>query len=326
MKFLIKKIETKTQENLSKSIFIEFTYFGEKKTVYVKITENFFDLGWKVIGGNIELNNGINYWVSDTISFSFSFRFVNSIRLEFYDLETNDMLHSEIYPINNNNTSLRSYGKNISTKNIWVIGDSNTYNYFNKYETPSSDLKINNSLVIPIDIPELSINRFVNRDHIKFIKSLPIMDGDDIIFILGEIDCRVGFFKNSQHKKNNIIDQINNVTDRYIKSLLKIKEEFKNNNIITSLPNPALRDGWLKEKDIEGLLYNSTQKDRLFNRFYFEKYYTKEAKKNEIECLNLTHGFENNLGFTKDSILVNGDTHNKKTDIVFENIKKYYND
>lgn len=322
MSFIINKIIVKTLEKDTKEIKVEFFYNGPKKSVIVRLYENFFDVGYRVIGGNIDVDKGALFWVSDKVTNGLTFRMVNDIRVEFIDSNTDEIIESHIYPIGNDNYLLRSQRGTVSKKNIWVIGDSNTWNYFSKFGYGDMDFNINDKIVVPIDIPELSINRFVNRDASKFLSSLPIIDGDEIIFILGEIDCRVGFYRNANLKGRTLIEQISNVVDRYIDNIINLKEKFNNVDIKISLPNPAFRDGLIEK--VNELLSTSNEYDRLYIRRYFEDYLLSKCDKNDIECLNLTDGFQDEKGFMRVELLEKNDTHNKPTDIIINNLKKYY--
>lgn len=320
--FTIEKVSTKRLHGTAKQIDIEFTYSGPPKEIIVRINEKFFDVGFRVIGGLLRVEGGIKYWISDVMSEGISYRMVDYIDINFIEKNTDNIIESHKVNIGNDNFLLRSQGGVVSRKNIWIIGDSNIYNYFNKFKYGSDEFNLEESTIVPIDIPELSINRFVNRDNIKFLNSLPIMDNDEIIFIIGEIDCRVGFYRNSIFKEKNVIDQVNNVVDRYIEDLKNIIKEFPRNEIKISLPNPTLKDGWLLNKD--DLTYNSSQNDRLFIRKYFEVYLKSKTEVNNIKCLDLTDGFQDEYGFTKEEILVKNDTHNKPTDIIINNLRKHY--
>lgn len=322
MKFVVKKITVYDIEKYTKKIKVEFFYYGPKKTINVRIYETFFDLGYKGIGGDIEINNGTLYWFSDVVTDGLFSRMVNQLRIDFIDSETKELIETQKHPIGNDNYLLRSQGGIISKNNIWVIGDSNTYNYFSKFEYGKNDFEINNKVIIPIDIPELSVNRFVNRDIRKFINNLPIIDGDEIIFILGEIDCRVSFYRNAELKGISTIKNISNIVDRYVEKINLLKEEFKNIDIKISLPNPAFKEGLIDK--IDEFLSKTNRYDRLYIRRYFEDYLTDKCHTNNIECLNLTDGFQDEHGFMRTEILEKNDTHNKPTDIIMNNLKKYY--
>lgn len=322
MGFRIHKIISNTLEKDVKEIKIEFFYSGPDREILIRLSENFFDVGYRVVGSQIKVSEGLLYWASDKVTNGLTFRMVNDIRVEFIDSNTDEILESHTYPIGNDNYLLRSQGDTVSKKNIWVIGDSNIWNYFSKFGYGKVDFHISDKIVVPIDIPELSINRFVNRDAIKFLSSLPIIDGDEIIFILGEIDCRVGFYRNAGLKGKTLIEQISDVVDRYIENIIKLKEEFNNVDIKLSLPNPAFRDGLIEK--VDELLSTSNEYDRLYIRRYFEDYLLSKCKINNIECLNLTEGFQDEKGFMKVELLEKNDTHNKPTDIIINNLKKYY--
>ena len=322
MSFTIHKIQTKNLEDTTKEIRVEFFYEGYERNINVRLYETFFDLGWKMIGGTIKVNNGPLYWVSDKVTNGLSFRVVNKLKVEFIDSESNEIIESHTYPIGNDNYMLRSQGNGVTNKNTWVIGDSHVWNYFSKFKYGKKDFKIDEKVIIPIDIPSLSINRFVNRDVNNFLSSLPIIGGDEIIFILGEIDCRVGFYRNANLKGKTLIKHISDVVDRYIDNIINLKEEFNNIDIKLSLPNPAFRDG-LKEK-VDEMLSTSNEYDRLYIRRYFEEYLINKCQESNIECLNLTDGFQDEKGFMKVELLEKNDTHNKPTDIILNNLRKYY--
>jgi hypothetical protein len=322
MSFTIHRILTKTLEKDAKEIKVEFFYNGPRKKVIIRLYETFFDLGWRMIGGVVEVTNGPLYWVSDRVTNGLTFRMTKNIKVEFIDSESNEIIESHICTVGNDNYILRSQRKGITNKNIWVIGDSNVWNYFSNYDYGSEDFNINGNMVVPIDIPALSINRFVNRDGVNFLNTLPLYKGDDVIFILGEIDCRVGFYRNSILKGNNIIKQISNVVDRYIDKLHLLIEEFSEVTFKVSLPNPAFRDGLIDK--VDEFLSDSDENDRLYIRRYFSDYLTTKCLEHNIECLNLTDGLQDEKGFMRVELLEKNDTHNKPTDIIMQNLRKYY--
>ena len=316
-------ITTSTGVN-SKSFRLDFKYNGElEKKVTVKLYEQFFNLGYRAIGGEINLRKGLNYWVSDSFSNGLVFRFNEKIKISFDDIENNNKpIYEEVINIGNTNLNHRSKGRNMSLKNIFFLGDSNVYHYFSKYKYSSDDYFFRDKVLIPIDVPELSVNRFINSNPQRFIDSLPLISEDIIVLNLGEIDCRVALFRNSKLKGRTLISHINNVVDRYINVITDLIHHNSNLNFIICLPHPPMRNGWVKEHDINHLLRESTEKDRMFITQYFSRYLKDKLNELNVEYIYPFKGLEDKEGFMNNDYLLPYDNHTKDNDIVLTELKQ----
>lgn len=318
----ITNIEINSKPN-NQSIKIHFRYnLEEEKKVSIKLFENFFGLGYRAIGGDINLKKGINYWISDTYSNGLVYRLNQDVTLFFDDInKDNETIYKETINIGNYNLLHRSRGKNMSLKNVWFLSDSNGYHYFSKYPYNSNEYFFEDKVLINIDVPELSVNRFVNSDVQKFINTLPLFENDIIILNLGEIDCRVSLYRNSKLKGRTLISHINNVLDRYVDKINELVKSNKKIEFIICSPHPALRDGWVKEHDVSHLLNKTTEKDRLFIRDYFIRYLTDKLDEINVKHINPFVGLENSKGFIKDEFLLPFDNHTNDNDIVLNELK-----
>ena len=328
MSKIIEIIDIKTGVGINnKNIRIDFRYNGDiEKKVTVNIYEQFFKLGYRAIGGVITLKKGINYWISDIFTNGLVFSFNDKIKISFDDIENNDeSIHEEVVNIGNTNLNHRSMSKDMSLKNIFFLGDSNVYHYFSKYQYSSDEYFFSDKVLIPIDIPELSVNRFINSNPQKFIDSLPIMSNDIIVLNLGEIDCRVSFFRNAKLKDRTLIKHINSVVDRYIDTIIELKNNNQNIEFIICLPHPPMRNGWVKEHDVNHLLNESTEKDRMFITQYFSRYLIDNLDKIGVKHIYPFKGLEDKEGFINNEYLLPFDNHTKDNETVLNELKNEIN-
>jgi hypothetical protein len=316
-------ISTNIESN-NKSIRLDFRYNGDiDKKITVKLYEQFFNLGYRAIGGEINIRKGVNYWISDNFSNGLIFRFNGKVKISFDDIENNDeIIYEEIINIGNTNLNNRSKGKDMSLKNIFFLGDSNVYHYFSKYKYDSKEYFFDEKVLVPIDVPELSVNRFINSNPQRFIDSLPIMSDDIIILNLGEIDCRVALFRNAKLKGRTLINHINDVIDRYVKTIIELINNNQNIEVVICLPHPPMSDGWVKERDVDHLLKESTEKDRMFISQYFSRYLIDKLNEIGVNYIYPFKGLEDKEGFMNNDYLLPYDNHTKDNDIVLTELKQ----
>lgn len=315
---------TINNEPNTKHIKLDIKYQGDgEKKVNVKLYEEFFKLGYRVIGNEITLNKGFGYWFADVFSNGLIYRFNDKIKICVDDIENNNKTICEkIINIGNSNLQRRSMERDMSIKNIFFLGDSNVYHYFSKYEYGSDNLFFNNKVLIPIDVPELTVNRFINSNPQRFIDSLPIMDDDVIILNLGEIDCRVSLFRNAKLKSRTLINHINDIIDRYVKTIIELINNNQNIKFVICLPHPPMRDGWVKEHDVDHLLKESTEKDRMFITQYFSRYLKDKLNEVDVKHIYPFKDLEDREGFINNEYLLPFDNHTKDNDIVLTELKK----
>jgi len=311
-----------------KKIRIDFSYHGQEiKIATVKIKEEFFKLGYRAIGGEIALVNGMNYWVVDGFNKGLYYRFSDKIKITVEDFENdNDILYSDIINIGNQNLRMRSQGRELHLRNIWYIGDSNAHHYFSKYPYGSDEFLFDDKILNPIDVSELTINRFVNSSYKKFIDSLPLMKGDYVVLNLGEIDCRVSLYRNARLKGLELTKHIDNVLDRYVFAINDLSLSFPEIEIVTVLPHPTLRDGWMADHDVDYYLKDSNEKERLFIHKYLCKGLTDRLEKINKKVVNPLVILNDEEGYIDSKFLIPKDTHTKDNDVILEEIKKIMKD
>ena len=125
---------------------------------------------------------------------------------------------------------------------IYIIGDSHscafTYTHFNEYifniYIPKQKGIFTSIRTEPFTI--YNINTKINKIT-NIIKKININQNDYIFFCYGEVDirCHIGFI--SEKKYIPIDDICNNISERYINFLLKIKEKHKNIGVYGPIPS-----------------------------------------------------------------------------------------
>lgn len=325
--FSITKYEHEFLEKEKQFIKIYFRYDGvEEKNIKIKLYENLTNERWQVIGDVLKVIKNSNYWVSSVYEWKFECMYNNDIIVKFFDSDTNEILYEKKIITSKVNINKRSLGGDFSKKNTWIIGDSHT-NHFFSYDI-SYDLKnfeTNSTVINPLSLPLLSINRFINSDYLKLFRNLPIFDGDDICLFFGEIDTRVGIIRNSKLKNITYSEHIMNLVDRFIRVLKIIQNEYKECNFYYILPNPPVKDGWIVSEKKEVAFQGSSQKERFVVRYIFEDIIVSELKKINIKPINLYQNYLGVDGFTDESFLIEDDHHFKVPNNFLNLLKNNFN-
>lgn len=324
--FSIKKYEHKFLNEEKQYFRVDFFYTGDDtKKIKIKLYENATNARWQVVGGIINVKKNVNYWVEDTFPYKFESFYNNDIILKIIDVDTDKIIFEKLLRTSSINIKKRSLGGDFSKKNTWIIGDSHT-NHFFSYDI-NYDIKnfeTNSTIINPAAFPLLSINRFVNIDYLKILNNLPIFDGDDICLFIGEIDTRVGILRNSDLKNISYVEQIYNLTKRFVDVIKVIKNKYPNCNIYYILPNPPVKDGWLSEDKIEVGFGNTTEKDRFNIRYGFENIIIKEMKKIDVDVLKIYKNYLKPDMFVDEKFLIYGDHHFKTPNNFLGLIKEYF--
>lgn len=321
--FEIIKYDFELTELGQQKIRIDFKYLGNtEKVINVKVSNPIFTDIWHLVGGDIKVQPNCNYWVGTTTNKPFDVKWNMDTYIQFINPTDKSTIESYYAPNSSVDFKKRSLGKSYSKKNVWVIGDSHIDHFFTRnikdpiFDTP-------NYILNPVSHAALTINRFCNRDYLKFLSSYPILEKDTIVFMLGEIDCRVSLKRNAKLKNIPLEKHINNVVLKYKSVLHDIQSKYPKCDIMVTNALPTIPDNWvLTDKD--RLLGDSNIKDRMYIKDYFDFTLQKHLSPT-FKIIDVTQGLMNELGYANPDMLIKDDMHYKFTDIVINTIKNYLN-
>lgn len=324
--FIIKKYEHKFLEEEKQYFRLDFLYCGEDDIkIKIMFYENATNARWQVVGGIINVQKNVRYWVEDVFPHKFESFYNNDIRLKIYDIETNKVIFEKLLKTSAINLNKRSLGNDFSKKNTWIIGDSHINHFFSYgFDYSVNYFETQNTIINPLAFPLLSINRFINSDYSKILNNVPIFDGDDICFFIGEIDTRVGIFRNSKYKQISYVEQTLNLVSRFIKVIQTIKDLYPNCKIYYILPNPPIKDGWLDDDKINVGLGNTTENDRFTIRYGFENVIKIEMEKINVEVLDFYKNYTQTNMFVDEQFLIKGDHHFKFPNNFLDLVKEHF--
>lgn len=322
--FHITKYQHSFLENETESLTIFFKYFGDERKIKIKVLENSFKVRDQEIGGIINVKQNVEYWVGDVQRRPVMYN--NDLTVNFIDALTGEILESKFIRTKKVHIDKRSFGKDFSKKNTWIIGDSHVnHNLIFGFDY-NVDLYENDKTIInPVAHPLLSINRFINSDYIAFIKTLPIFDSDDICFYFGEIDTRVGIIRNSEIKNISYVTQTINLLQRFIDSILHIQKEFPKCKIYYILPNPPIQDGWIYGDNLKLFFNDSSEKNRFLVRYIFEDIIKKELDKIGVEIIDLNKHYIKKNMFVDEKFLIENNHHFKYPNNFLHLLKDIFN-
>lgn len=325
--FSITKYEHKFLEEEKQFIKIYFTYNGDGcREIKVKVFENLTNTRWQVIGGIIPVKKNHSYWVSDISQFKFEIMYNNDLIVKFFDNQNGEILYEQKIITSSVNINKRSLGTDFSKKNTWVIGDSHS-NHFFSYNI-SYDIKhfeTNNTIINPVALPLLSINRFINSDYLKLFRNLPIFDGDDVCLFFGEIDTRVGIIRNSNLKNITYVEHTINLINRFINVVEELKNKYNKCNFYYILPNPPVMDGWITSEKKIIALQESDEKTRFLVRYCFENVIVEKMNKINVKVIDLYKNYVDSIGFVDNKFLIEDDHHFKTPNNYLEQLKNILN-
>ena len=296
--------------------------FETSKKFQVKLINPIFTEIYHVIAGDIEVPPNVAWCVQTTITKPFDIKFNNDCEVHFIDSITKEVIQEVSIPSFSIDYKRRSLGQGFNKKNIWIFGDSHIDLFF-AYNTADPILQTPQYTLNPISNSSLTINRFVNRDYKKFLSSLPIIEGDEIILMLGEVDCRVALLRNASLKSISIESHTSNVISKYKIALDKIQKQYPKCKIKICNSLPPLPDNWIKTSKVE-MLGNWSVTDRIYTRNIFIKEIISQIG-NTYPIIDITLGLTNKENISNVSLLNEDDIHYKPNDIVINNIKNHLN-
>lgn len=312
---------TETDQNHFQNIRIEFKYLGDlPKSIQVKLVNPIFTEIFHYISGSIKILPNSSWFVTTDIGKPWDIKFNTDCEVHFVDTDNKEVLQKIFIPTFQVDYKRRSLKESFSKKNVWVFGDSHV-DYFFCYTITHPILQTNSYTLNPISNAALTVNRFTNRDYLKFFSSLPILSGDEIILMLGEIDCRVSLLRNSSLKSLDLKVHISNVISKYKESIDKIQNKYPQCKIKICYPLPMVPNDWVKT-DKDNLLGDWDESDRIIARDIFIKELQSQIEP-YYNLIDITPGLCNEKGVSNTSLLIEDDMHFLTTDIVTNNIKKH---
>lgn len=324
--FSIVKYEHEFLEKESQRLKIFFKYNSPKKRkVRVKIYEGATNARWQVILGEITVQKDVIYWVEDIHKFKFECMYNNDVIVKFVECDTNDVLWEKKINTSKVNISKRSLGGDFSKKNTWIIGDSHINHFFSYgVDYNVKNFETNNTIINPLALPLLSINRFVNSDYSKIIKNLPVMGRDDICLFFGEIDTRIGIIRNSRKKNISLYQHTINLVDRFTSAIEVLKKQYTDCNFYYILPNAPVEDMWISdEKKIEVFDFGN-QHERYVVRYMFEDIVKSKMGDINVKTLDIYKSYIKSDMFVDEKFLIENDHHFKTPNTFLEKIKEIF--
>ena len=277
------------------------------------------DLLFKTCNYNMDYHDiapNCGYW-STFVSFDkgHTTQFSMGVLVIFFD-ESNNIAHAKELPFIITDHKRRSLGKySHSIPNMWIIGDSNV-----SVMMRDRSLLINNKVINWVSHLFLSINRFIKSDYKSFLKTIPIHNGDTLVFMFGEIDLRVSCGRNAGLKKISAEHNLDRIINKYYNAIKEIKELYPQCKIVVMAPNPPIRDGVLKPDSYLGIW--STEEDRMMLYKRFTNFFYNESLLGNIDYLNCMDLYSDEEGFMKTELLGPNDSHVLSGDLFIESLSK----
>lgn len=276
------------------------------------------DLLFKTCNYNMDYHDiapNCGYW-STFVSFDkgHTTQFSMGVLVIFFD-ESNNIAHAKELPFIITDHKRRSLGKySHSIPNMWIIGDSNV-----GVMMKDRSLLINNKVINWVSHLFLSINRFIKSDYQSFLKTIPIHNGDTLVFMFGEIDLRVSCGRNAGLKGISAEHNLDRIINKYYNVIKEIKELYQC-EVIVMAPNPPIRDGVLKPNSYLGIWSNESDRMMLYKRF--TNFFYNESLLGNITYMNCMDLYADEEGFMKTELLGPNDSHVLSGDLFIESLSK----
>lgn len=276
------------------------------------------DLLFKTCNYNMDYHDiapNCGYW-STFVSFDkgWTTQFSMGVLVIFFD-ESNNIAYAKELPFIITDHKRRSLGKySHSIPNMWIIGDSNV-----SVMMKDRSLLINNKVINWVSHLFLSINRFIKSDYQSFLKTIPIHNGDTLVFMFGEIDLRVSCGRNAGLKGISAEHNLDRIINKYYNVIKEIKELYQC-EVIVMAPNPPIRDGVLKPDSYLGIWSNESDRMMLYKRF--TNFFYNESLLGNIGYLNCMDLYSDEEGFMKTELLGPNDSHVLSGDLFIESLSK----
>jgi hypothetical protein len=286
------------------------------ESICVKIVMN--DLLFRTQNYNIgfhDIHPNCGHWSTfNSFDTGLTTQFSMGVIITFIDENNNIILKQEI-PFIITDYKKRSLGKySHSIPNMWIIGDSNV-----GVMMKDKSLLINNKVINCVSHLFLSINRFIKSDYKSFLKTIPIHNGDTLVFMFGEIDLRVSCGRNAGLKGISAEHNLDRILNKYYNVLKEIKELYQC-EVIVMAPNPPIRDGVLRPNSYLGIWSTEWERMMLYKRF--TNFFYNESLLGNITYLNCMDLYADEEGFMKTELLNEKDSHVNTGDLFIESLSK----
>jgi len=286
------------------------------ESIRVKIVMN--DLLFRTQNYNIDFHDihpNCGHWSTfNSFDTGLTTQFSMGVIITFIDENNNIILKQEI-PFIITDYKKRSLGKySHSIPTMRIIGDSNV-----GVMMKDKSLLINNKVINWVSHLFLSINRFIKSDYKSFLKTIPIHNGDTLVFMFGEIDLRVSCGRNAGLKGISAEHNLDRILNKYYNVLKEIKELYQC-EVIVMAPNPPIRDGVLRPNSYLGIWSTEWERMMLYKRF--TNFFYNESLLGNITYLNCMDLYADEEGFMKTELLNEKDSHVNTGDLFIESLSK----
>jgi len=144
------------------------------------------------------------------------------------------------------------------------------------------------------------------KNILKALKRIP--KSETLIFIFGEIDCRIHVYKQYREKSKKIKMEniIRRIIERYDSFIGSVKNEGHENIIVSSVPPTSI------QKNKYGYKYYAPQKTRIWITKEFNRQLKRYCQANKIAFLDMHTEFETKEGIAKEEFRLDTTHLNKK--------------
>jgi len=163
------------------------------------------------------------------------------------------------------------------------------------------------------------MNRFSKQVTTDFYRSIPFIENDFALFLLGEIDIRTSIIRNSGLKKQSIEDTVCRVFDRFIERVTEFTELYPGLGVAVLMPPPPFRDS---VKLDEGLVSGS-EDERMLAYKTLKSMLQYSLGSRLIDCY---HDYLDDGGFVRAEFLNPGDNHILDSEPFFRSLTKKIKD
>lgn len=324
--FKVNKYDISEKDNVQ-HFKVSYTYLGEKSATFIpKLLDGVFGT-MAYNGQKIKLEPGYNYWtvfrsdshgVGNNILSNFSFGVIFQMLSE-----ERKVLYSENIPFVITDYKKRSFmgSASYALPNFWLIGASMT-GYMVRDLKPSQFIT-SRYVITPAAHLALSINRFMKRDYIKYLQSLPIKPKDTLCLFLGGVDLNVAIIRNAKLKGLTPQHLLNKVLFKYAGVINNIKNLYPDCKIVIIPTNAVIPDSHsLSNKDV----LMGTQELRRELSDQFIEFFNQELKNGLIDyswdCLN---DYLDEDRYCKSEFLIEDDHHIGDGTLFIEKLKREIN-
>lgn len=269
-----------------------------------------------------------NYFFGFDLERDINFERLNyrgGVRITFEDLDTNEIILDETFKFNFKIPEFRNKridGENLTSKRLWIIGDSNVWTSFGG--TVNTILNpIAGYIPVRYTHPSLTLHKFLNGNYLDFLNILPVKKEDVFLFYLGDSDLRYSTIKTHFNKKIDLEFLTKKLVCDYFNVLNTISENYKDNKILIMSPNPPCRDNHIKYELSHYVA--GTESDRLYCYNLFKMYCKKHVILNKkYQFIDWTDEYTDKDGLSLNSKFYPNDFHIQDCENLINYINNFF--